>query len=369
MKIFISHSHEEQAIFSAVYVALQSNDVDCWNSSTMSPGEALADQLRVAIGACRLCVFIGTRRSLSSTWCLAELGAFWGAGKKVILFVADPGVQESDFPPQFKGSLRVASAQELITAVKKNVSQDEVEYPESFYYYGKVRSLRREEVFQDFKIVEKAHKGNVNAIQHTWADATPPGSYLRALVIETEGVLRLTFHNADGAYPCNVAIRGKADRPLENRPGKRYLAFGARLHEEKGSDTSPVAIAVRVVNGFMQHWIYGNSASSYICQTITTTSWERVLIDLSEGETVVGEKPKKDLDWHKFESDGNPEGPSRPSFECICSVVLEIGSPILNRPSGGSGTLDVGPLVLLNKARDYDRYLVSSAGPVRVRTE
>jgi hypothetical protein len=117
MPTFISHSFKDEAVYTAVCLAIDAAGVTRWDASTMSPGESLADQLRDAIRACEVCVFIATRRSIESPWCLAELGAFWGAGKKVLLFMADPDLGDSMLPPQFKGNLRVNTAQHLIQAL------------------------------------------------------------------------------------------------------------------------------------------------------------------------------------------------------------------------------------------------------------
>jgi hypothetical protein len=117
MPAFISHSFKDEAIYSAICLAIDAAGVPRWDASTMSPGESLAEQLRNAIRECEVCVFIATRRSIESPWCLAELGAFWGANKRVLLFMADPDLGDSMLPPQFKGNLRVNTAQELIRAV------------------------------------------------------------------------------------------------------------------------------------------------------------------------------------------------------------------------------------------------------------
>jgi hypothetical protein len=52
-----------------------------------------------------------------------RFGAFWSAGKKVLLFLADPDLEDSMLPPQFKGNLRVNTAQDLITAIKATTEQ------------------------------------------------------------------------------------------------------------------------------------------------------------------------------------------------------------------------------------------------------
>ncbi len=85
----------------------------------MSAGDSLSEQLQRAISECQMCVFIATRRSIESQWCLAEVGAFWGSGKNVTLFMVDPDLDDSVLPPQFKGSLRVSKPQDLIDQIKQ----------------------------------------------------------------------------------------------------------------------------------------------------------------------------------------------------------------------------------------------------------
>ena len=115
---FISHKSDDAGVYSAVCLALAGAGITCWDPARMSPGESLAEQLRDAIRECGVCVFIATRRSVESPWCLAELGAFWGAGKKVLVYLGDSELPESVLPPQFKGDLRVNTAQKLIEAIK-----------------------------------------------------------------------------------------------------------------------------------------------------------------------------------------------------------------------------------------------------------
>lgn len=119
MPIFVSYSFHDEAVFSALSLSLEAAGLDRWDSASMTPGDSLADQLQTAIDRCEVCIFIATRRSIESPWCLAELGAFWGAGKKVLMFMADPDLAESTLPPQFKGTLRVNNARALIETARK----------------------------------------------------------------------------------------------------------------------------------------------------------------------------------------------------------------------------------------------------------
>jgi len=118
MKVFISKSDKDEAIYSTLCVALDSQHVERWDTETMTVGNSLSEQLLNAIKECRLCVFIATRRSIESQWCLAELGAFWGAGKTVIIFLADPDLAETVLPPQLRGNLIASNADRLITAIR-----------------------------------------------------------------------------------------------------------------------------------------------------------------------------------------------------------------------------------------------------------
>lgn len=149
MPVFVSHSFKDAAVYSTLCLALDAAGVDRWDPETMAGGESLADQLRSAINACEVCVSIATRRSIESPWCLAELGAFWGAGKRVLLFLVDPDLSDAVLPPQFKGNLRSHTAQELIASIleaqKAQSSQGRaaLEFYESSAVFGADPQWRR----------------------------------------------------------------------------------------------------------------------------------------------------------------------------------------------------------------------------------
>ena len=126
MPTFISHSFKDEAIYSAICLALDGAHVDRWDPATMSAGDSLAGQLRKAILDCEVCIFIATRSSIESPWCLAEIGAFWGSGKTVLVFLADPDLTDSILPPQFKGNLMARNANELIKATKNAMESRKV---------------------------------------------------------------------------------------------------------------------------------------------------------------------------------------------------------------------------------------------------
>jgi len=117
MPVFISHSNEDEASYSALCLALDGAHVPRYDVAGIVPGLSLADQLRTVIEKCEVCIFLATQRSIQSRWCLAELGAFWGAGKRTIVYLADPNLRESEIPPQFQGNLRTTSARQLVDAI------------------------------------------------------------------------------------------------------------------------------------------------------------------------------------------------------------------------------------------------------------
>ncbi|MEW8506669.1 MAG: toll/interleukin-1 receptor domain-containing protein [Candidatus Thiodiazotropha sp.] len=118
MPTFIGHSFKDEAVYTTLCLALDAAGIDRWDPKSMSLGESLSYQLQSAIRKCEICVLIATRRSIDSPWCLAELGAFWGAGKKVFMFMADPDLEDSVLPPQFKGTMRANDATKLINELK-----------------------------------------------------------------------------------------------------------------------------------------------------------------------------------------------------------------------------------------------------------
>jgi hypothetical protein len=131
MPVFISHSQMDYPSYSSLCLALDGANVARWDPTELAAGESLAEQLRRAIVQCHVCIFLATAQSLDSHWCLAELGAFWGAGKKVIIYLADPGLKESDIPPQFQGTLCAKDAKQLLSSVIR-IMNDAAEVSNSF---------------------------------------------------------------------------------------------------------------------------------------------------------------------------------------------------------------------------------------------
>lgn len=118
MTIFVSYKHQDEAAYTNLCVALDGSGVKRWDPETMAVGKSIADQLCEAIRVCEGCIFLATTRSVSSQWCMAEIGAFWGAGKQVIVFLADPELSETKLPVQLQGNLWTRDARKVLDSVR-----------------------------------------------------------------------------------------------------------------------------------------------------------------------------------------------------------------------------------------------------------
>jgi CheY-like chemotaxis protein len=105
MGAFISHSFENKPEFENIADALVQRDVEFWNPAEIRPGASLREQLREAVARCELCIFVATRHSVGSSWCGAELGAFWGAGKPIIVYLAEASLKEDELPQIVQGDV------------------------------------------------------------------------------------------------------------------------------------------------------------------------------------------------------------------------------------------------------------------------
>lgn len=133
LTVFISHSFENEPEFKNVADYLDRCGVSYWKPTEIKSGASLRAQLKQAVKACSVCIFIATHRSVGSSWCGAELGAFWGAGIPVIVYLADSSLPESALPPVVQGDVwerqlaRVAErAAELVKAAQGDDASSDV---------------------------------------------------------------------------------------------------------------------------------------------------------------------------------------------------------------------------------------------------
>ena len=94
-----------------------------WTAETrVAPGDDLPGNIRRAIEQCCACVFLLTKDSARSAWCSAEVGAFWGVGKKVVVLKCDPDADISDVAPQFLAAKWTESTAEAWQALLPEIA-------------------------------------------------------------------------------------------------------------------------------------------------------------------------------------------------------------------------------------------------------
>ena len=121
MPVFISFSDDSQRVCDELRRSLESAGIESWNADSMQVGGRLADQLRNAIDTCQLCIFIASERSLNSGWCKAEIGAFWGARKPVLIYEHEAAISRGEVPSQFAGTLWTSDRERLLDGVKQEL--------------------------------------------------------------------------------------------------------------------------------------------------------------------------------------------------------------------------------------------------------
>ncbi len=117
MKIFISHSSNDVQIYESLFRLLVRNKHSVWDPERMKGGTGLSKQLSSATRECDICIFIVTDDSIKSSWCAAELGAFWGSGKNIIPYCLDNEVASDQLPPHLQELLWVSTDEKLIESV------------------------------------------------------------------------------------------------------------------------------------------------------------------------------------------------------------------------------------------------------------
>jgi CheY-like chemotaxis protein len=105
LTVFISHSFKNKPEFENVADWLDQVGAPYWHPTEVKSGDSLREQLRAAVGSCTVCIFVATLSSVQSSWCGAELGAFWGNGVPIIVYLAESSLPEDRLPPILQGDV------------------------------------------------------------------------------------------------------------------------------------------------------------------------------------------------------------------------------------------------------------------------
>jgi len=171
MPVFISHSFENKPEFENVTDALELRGVPFWSSAEIQSGTSLREQLRAAVERCTLCIFVATRKSIESSWCGAELGAFWGAGKTIIVYLAEDLLTEDELPQIVQGDVwerRIAKVAERAKEIEAQSTSD-----------GRLGHPRRDSSVAQLTVeqLEKMIAGAVSLAAAAAKDTAAPASF------------------------------------------------------------------------------------------------------------------------------------------------------------------------------------------------
>jgi CheY-like chemotaxis protein len=171
MTAFISHSFENKPEFENVTDALDVRGVAFWNPADIRPGASLREQLRAAVERCSLCIFVATRKSINSSWCGAELGAFWGAGKPIVVYLAEASLTDDELPQIVQGDVWERRISRIADRAKEIVAQSSMK--------GDLRPTRRDSSVAQLTVeqLEKMIVGAVSLAAATAKDGAAPSSF------------------------------------------------------------------------------------------------------------------------------------------------------------------------------------------------
>ncbi len=113
MSVFISYSSKSRNYRILLENYLKDHGVTSFwiDEEEIRPGENISDRIKAGVGQCSCCVFLLNQHSLDSTWCMAEVGAFWGANKRIIVHPIDP---RCNVPPILEGILLAKNLEDVI---------------------------------------------------------------------------------------------------------------------------------------------------------------------------------------------------------------------------------------------------------------
>lgn len=146
-KVFISYPSESVIEVQKIVDKLEKDGIEVWfDKANRFVGEMISDVILAAIQEAVCCVYILNEHSATSAWCHAEVGVFWGNGKRIIVHPIEPKAPV----PEFLAGRRFANTyKEMLESIKDimNQSVSEKDHP-----------LIRSAVLNTFKITSDDDK-------------------------------------------------------------------------------------------------------------------------------------------------------------------------------------------------------------------
>ncbi len=115
VRVFISYPHESENDLNLLVSHLRGNEIDPL-VGVVSPGQNISTKIREILSAADCCVVLLNEYTLKSSWCMAELGAFWGAKRTIIGYPTGGG---KEVPPLLLGLRLAKTPAEVVEACKE----------------------------------------------------------------------------------------------------------------------------------------------------------------------------------------------------------------------------------------------------------
>jgi hypothetical protein len=144
-KVFISYPAKSKGVLPLLEHYLQSNGIESFwdDAQEVDVGDKLSDKIREGVAGAACCILLLNEHTLSSVWCMAEAGAFWGANKPVLVYRLNPDCEI----PHYLGDVKYAQTwAEIVDACKKILARQtpgaDRDLPEWLRGKGLVRLFR-----------------------------------------------------------------------------------------------------------------------------------------------------------------------------------------------------------------------------------
>ncbi len=147
-KVFISYPNTSKDIAELLVNYLEKSGIQAvWiDTDEISVGENISRRLKEGVRESACCVFLLNTYSLESSWCMAEVGSFWGADKKIIMYPIEP---RCPIPDYLVGTRFANNLDEVVKACKE-VGEPTYSYGEPFH-----QMFRRSGMTAAFRIPEE----------------------------------------------------------------------------------------------------------------------------------------------------------------------------------------------------------------------
>jgi hypothetical protein len=116
-KVFISYPSESFDLASLLVDRLRNENIEVWFDQVhIRASQNISDRIRAGLEESICCIFVLSTYSLESKWCHAEVGAFWGSGKPIVIYPTQPRCEV----PSYLSGIRVANdLSEMVFAIKQ----------------------------------------------------------------------------------------------------------------------------------------------------------------------------------------------------------------------------------------------------------